>query len=208
MYTVIGKYIHDDRCGNVGPFPAFRQLDCSNEVSEESWTFYLDYKNNCIKDSSPIPVPKPTPTSPISPVPVPKPSSKYVSPNTKPGVPDMYPYPTTDEPGDKSLPTPKKYIPPEEKGKKHHFRNFILICLVGGGGYWLYKRRQEFDYSRFRMMRARNYAPTSTYYNEGNNSQEMYSSLTLEESIAGSFQPPTLPPHPSAYGQNSGYSGP
>ncbi len=212
---LLGTYVHDERCGNVGPFPGFRQLDCSKEISQESWSFYETYRTNCMKDAPPIAPtnPKPTPPKPVPLVPVPKPSPKqYVPPENKggkPGIPAVYPNPTNPSPTDSNnnnnnMPTPaKKYVPPEEKiNARHHFRNFIFVCIFGGAGYWIYKKRTEFDYGQFRMTRTRNYPPG---FFHDNNSPEMYESLRMQES--GTFQPPTLAPHPSAYGGHSGFVG-
>ena len=169
---------------------------------------YTQYKKNCFKDVAPAPkpqpqpvappVPKPTPPAPKPAPPVPKPTpKKYVpsTPNNKPGIPDVFPNPTDVIPNN-NMPTPKKYVSPDAK-RRHPFRNFVLICIVGCAGYWVYKRRTEFDYSQFRIARARNYSP----YAQGNDGSEMYDSLSMTDtSGVSSFQPPSLPPPPSAYG--------
>lgn len=79
----------------------------------------------------------------------------------------------------------KPYQPAEKKKKKHRFLNFLLLLVVVGGVAYVYqKRRSEFQFIRYR--RARNYGGDS----------EMYSGLSMESST--SFEPPTLPPTPSA----------
>merc|ERR1712048_83082 len=35
-------------CGGAGPFPAFRRLDCGDELEAETWQFYKDYKKSCL----------------------------------------------------------------------------------------------------------------------------------------------------------------
>jgi hypothetical protein len=110
------------------------------------------------------------------------------SDNNKPGT-NPKPYvPSGDD--------PKPYTPSDSKSstnndkkkkkKSHFFRNFILVCLVGGGGYYYYKRRSNaFNFVRYR--RTRNFDFES-------GESEMYSSLNE----SSSFQPPTLPPTPTA----------
>ena len=194
---------------------------------------YVDFKKGCTgvapeprpkPDSNPEPVvpitvptpPVPTPTPP-APTPkkyVPAPSpKKYVPPEDNKGS-------SSNTPGNDSKPdydpddsssSNKKYVPPESRGsgggvKKHHFRNFILICLVGAGAYWIYKRRTEFDYSRFRMSRSRNFTPSYFGGSSGYDSSGMYDNLSMTDFGDGrgsqstsSFQPVSLPSAPSAY---------
>lgn len=156
-----------DTCGNVGPFPSFRKLDCEKEIMEPAWNFYLDYEKKCLSNA-PKPAPKPAPRPAPADVPVPVPS-------------DSSPSDTDD------------YVPPEKgKKKSHGFRNFVLFCLVGGGCYYAYtKKYGEFDYSRFRRTR-------NAYADQDNSF--MYESLTRD----GGFEPASLPPRPSTYGEHFG----
>lgn len=194
-----------DRCGNVGPFPSFRRLDCGEEIGEEAWDFYLDYERNCMRDSPPSPGKPSTPITkaPSKPIPVATSSptttrkAKPYSPPSSSGgsvpAPAPKPVPSNSNPDNK-----KKYVPPEKRGKSgsgesggHKFRNFVLICILAGGLYWFFKNRYglfSFDYNQFR--RARNYGY--------DNNTDMYDSLTLQNNQA-TFEPPTLPPPPSAY---------
>jgi hypothetical protein len=94
----------------------------------------------------------------------------------------------------------KRYVPPEDagktpsspkkekkKGKKHHFfRNVFFLGIIGGVGYWYYKKRSEaFSFVRYRRG-PRNFGGDS----------EMYTGLAMDGS--SSFEPPSLPPPPSA----------
>jgi len=194
-----------DRCGNVGPFPSFRRLDCEAEgVSTEAWDFYLKYENNCLKDA---PGPSPTPPSKTTP----SPTKSKSSPNTPPYTPissddDDNTSPASPSSSSSSSSGKKKYVPPEERGKKGSFKkffNFIFYCLIAGGAYYIYKTRfsgGQFNYASFR--RARN------YYADDSANSGMYDSLNLQTSMgeAPSFMPPTLPPPPSAYEPQNQYS--
>jgi len=194
-------YIHDEKCGNVGSFPGLRELDCSNQITEEAWDFYLDYRHKCMGDAKPS---VPSDAKPSPPKPTPNSPPVY---DADDGADDddaddfSESGSTTYIPGDSSNnfsnnSNPKKYVPPEEEGKRHHLRNFIMVCVVGGVGYFVYKKRTSFDYSSFRMSRARNFTPYG-------DDSSMYDSLPMMEQHSGgmsSFQPPTLPPHPNAYG--------
>ena len=106
-------------------------------------------------------------------------------------VPTSRPVPA---PSDSSKADTDDFVPSDKTGKKkgHGFRNFVLFCVVAGGCYYIYtKRYGDFDYSSFR--RARN------AYAESDNSF-MYESLTRDNG----FEPASLPPRPSAYGENFG----
>lgn len=176
-----------DTCGGAGPFPAFRKLDCNREIPKSAWDFYNLYARSCTKDASPDspPAPAPVPPKPAPPKPAPpqpKPGPAPAPDNPSPATPKPYnggggkPYVPSDD---------KPYQPQEKKKKKHRFLNFLfLLVVVGGVAYVYQKRRSEFQFVRYR--RARNYG--------GDN--EMYSGLSMESST--SFEPPTLPPTPSA----------
>jgi hypothetical protein len=91
---------------------------------------------------------------------------------------------------------PKPYVPSDSKSstdtkkkKKSHFlRNLLLLCLIGGGGYYYYKRRADaFNFGRYR--RTRNFD-----FEGGESGGGMYSNLNNSTS----FEPPTLPPTPTA----------
>ena len=81
-----GTFVHDG-CGGAGPFPAFRRLDCEEEIPKPSWDFYNEYSRACLKNqptpssnggNSPKPSPTRAPTTPqptraTTPRPTPKP---------------------------------------------------------------------------------------------------------------------------------------
>ena len=151
--------------------------------------------------SNPAPYPTAPPPSPTKKAYVPS------SSNTRPGIPAVNP---AREPLPDLVPNNsphKKYVPPEERGRRP-FRRFLQICILGTLGYLLYTKMHLIDFSRFRtsMTRVRNfYPPQYNNYNYGNDSgggdSGMYESLTLTDmGGSSSFQPPTLPPGPSAYG--------
>lgn len=181
--TYLGDYIHDT-CGNVGPFPSFRRLDCDKEISQPAWDFYLDFQSNCLSGNS-EPIPNPSPVAP------PRPANPYTP--SAPEKPSAKPAPQPS-PWDIKPEKRKKYVPPEKRGKTHTFRNFVLFSLFAYGGYWLYKNKFRGSfldgyYTQFRERRARN------HYGDDN----MYDSLVLENVGSSSFVPPSLPPPPSAY---------
>jgi hypothetical protein len=184
-------FVHDNSCGGAGPFPAFRRLDCGDELESTVWNFYLDFAKGCLGDAPPTPVsPTPSPVTPRTAVPV--------APAPTPVNPSPYD-PSPAQPSDNKKP----YVPPEERDKKnskdakpddtsskkksHWFRNLFILCLLCGGGYYYYKRRSEFSFVRYR--RARNF---------GGDEDGVYSGLTMESST--SFEPPSLPPTPAAMG--------
>jgi hypothetical protein len=184
-------------CGGAGPFPAFRQLDCYKEISSVSWDFHNDFVKACMKDGD---APTPTPPTPAAPTPVaPTPVAPTPTAPIAPPIPTP-PYSPPTTPSDGSKP----YVPPEDKDKKekkeytgdddgkksHWFRNLVLVSLIGGGAYYVYKRRSEgFSFNSYRSM--------PRYFGE----EDMYSGLAMESST--NFEPPSLPPPPSAMGGSS-----
>eukprot|EP00978_Attheya_sp_CCMP212_P001626 scaffold3326_cov52-Attheya_sp.AAC.2 len=173
------NYIHDS-CGGVGPFPAFRKLDCEKEIEKEAWDFYLDYDKSCLggDDSGGHYVPTPKPPAPTPPQPSPDVAPSSPSTDKKTSGDSKKPYVPPDDSDHHSSSKPKS------KGKnKHHFLKFLFVVAVGGAAYWYHKRRSDsFEYVRYRRTRG---------------ADDMYSSLSMEAS-ASSFEPPTLPPPPSA----------
>ena len=131
------EYVKND-CGNAGPFPAFRRLDCQDEIPEEAWDFYKKFSKKCLKGSDGIPPSDPPSLKP--PVPVPSPTPDTPKPAPKP-APVPVPVPTPS--GDK--PTPKPYIPSDDndskpyvpssdtdddkKSKSHWFRNLVIFSV-------------------------------------------------------------------------------
>lgn len=221
----------EKNCGGAGPFPAFRRLDCGTELSTAAWDFYSDYADGCLEKK-----PRPTPATPAKsptksptrrPTPAPAPAPDDPSPSKK-----KTPYVPTDNKGK------GKYVPPEDKGKdkddgkddkksssdykpsdskqkkkSHWFRNLFLLCLLGGGGYYVHKRRSD-GFSFVRYRRGGGYGGLGAggfggVFGGGGADDGMYSGLAMESSYSGvgmesstSFAPPTLPPMPSAIDDN------
>ena len=108
----------------------------------------------------------------------------------------------------------QKYNSAGKKKSSHWFRNFVMLCLIGGGGYYYYKRQSE-GFSFVRHRRFRNFGGGFGGFGGGGASNPlddgMYSGLAMESSYTGSgmessvsFEPPTLPPMPSAIDDNYG----
>jgi len=211
-------FLIEDKCGGDTHYPAFRKYDCAGEIPGVEWDFYVSFDRNCLDGKAsgggggtvpnpPAPTPPvPAPTKPedIKPQPTPAPA-----PTPKPPAPDS-PKRYIPPPDDEDTSTPAaSYATPEESPKKkfHAFRWFLVFC-VGGGAYFYYKRRSEFDFVRYRGAQnwgagARNWGVGSGMAGTGGfGENEMYSGLNTDMT-ASSFEPPTLPPRPSAYGENS-----
>mmetsp|Transcript_4824 Transcript_4824/g.8362 ORF Transcript_4824/g.8362 Transcript_4824/m.8362 type:complete len:897 (-) Transcript_4824:231-2921(-) len=202
-------------CDGAGPFPAFRKLDCAGEISKDAWEFYKLYSRECLGEDVPTPSggpPAPTPTA----QPEPKPEDSGPGPAPAPHEDAPQPTPIAPTPS-----TPKKYVPPpddEDKAtpasnyvpsdtpapkpkKKHHFFAWFVVFCLAGGAYWYRKRRSDFDFVRYRP--TRNWGMNSGMgmgmgTGGGGDGSGMYSGINVDMS-ASSFEPPTLPPTPSAY---------
>lgn len=171
-------------CDGIGPFPAFRRLDCYKEIKSAAWDFHNNYISACSGG----------PTSPLAPVPrpvapYPVPSAPYPAP-TAPVPSGSKPYVPSDEKEEDA--GKKKYIPSSDSGeKKHHFRTFAIFCIVCGGAYYYYRRRQDgFRFNSYGMMQ-RNFG----------GDDGIYHGLAMDAST--SFEPAHLPPPPSAMGGSS-----
>ena len=190
-------------CGGAGAFPAFRRLDCDGEIDSDAWDFYRKYEKNCLQGDNGTP-PDDSPVSKPTEAPV-KAPTKPSSPTKAPAnSPTLLPYIPSDDNA-----KPKPYIPSdsrgsskkEKKSKSHWFRNLVLLGLLGGGGYYLYKRRfDSFNFMQYR--RVRNFGNFG-YDMDGDDSGGMYSNLNSSTS----FEPPSLPPTPQMMGGNSGGGG-
>ncbi len=220
-------FVKDD-CGNAGPFPAFRRLDCEDEISVEAWEFYKDFAKKCLKGSDGVaPTLPPLPRPPTSkPKPVASPSKPpTVKPTPKPYIPsDDNPTPKPYTPSDDSptpkpytpsddKPTPKPYIPSDanlpsnddddKKTKKSHWiRNTFIFAALVGGGYYIWKKRFDgFNFMQYRRRFGRGgYGMVNT---SGFGENEMYGNLNSSTT----FEPPSLPPaphmmNPNPYPQN------
>lgn len=188
-----------NRCGNVGPLPSFRHLNCAQEITQEAWNFYLDIEENCLKKDAPV-----NPSAPASSDP--QNNSKLPLEDTMKD--DDLP-PPEDAPGGGFMPyyqnnneQKKKYIPPEKRRKAsstgHKVRNIVFFFILAGGAYWYFRTRYgDFDYRSFRrsVTSRSNY---HYYYGGSEDGSAMYDSLTMQNAQA-TFVPPTLPPPPSAY---------
>merc|ERR1711865_1150907 len=114
-------YVKND-CGNAGPFPAFRRLDCEEEVSKEAWGFYKHFAKKCLKGSDGMaPDVTPAPASPTKP----------------PYMPPVFDTPTPVPGPPQEKPTPKPYIP--NGGKPYNPSDDTgsdskASSLVGSGG--------------------------------------------------------------------------
>lgn len=184
-------------CGGAGPLPSFRRLDCGKELPETSWDFYNQYSKFCIAADS-----KGNATSPVSP-----PAAAPLTPKvaTKPPTPYQPVKPSNIKPppdkkpsynGDRSNNRPT-YKSPDEKKKSHWFIYFVLIGLVCGVGYYIYKKQSDgFNLVRYRRMT--NFRSGGSYMDD-----DMFSGLTLESST--NFEPPSLPPTPMSMPNNGGY---
>lgn len=205
-----------NNCGDAGQFPAFRKLDCAREIGKTAWDFYNLYAGACLKGDDGIP-----PTQPPSPAVVPVvPTGGKTTPTQVNPLPTSIPYiPPSDNvkpsDADNTDDQPKPYIandddstakeyPSSGKSKKdrksgssHFWRNILIMGLIGCGGYFYYKRNND----SFSFVRYRN-APR----NFGQESEMMMGgSTSLADS--GNFEPPSLPPPPSAMGMPQQHMG-
>ena len=188
-------------CGGAGPFPAFRRLDCEDEISEEAWDFYKLFSKKCLKGSDGIAPTEP----PAQKNPVPKPI-KTVKPKPAP-TSGPVPVPTPDS-GDipSPKPTPKPYIPSdydsqpyvpssevEKTSKSRWFRKFLVLSAFAGIAFYVYKKR--YDGFNFMRYRRRGFGQNFQYgmvNSSGVGESEMYGNLNSSTT----FEPPTLPPTP------------
>lgn len=194
----------ESMCGGAGPFPAFRRLDCGGEIAKPAWDFHTMYSRGCLKSPEDGNTPV-TPSVPAGTVPVPKPTpanpKSAAKPTPKP-IPHAVPY--TPSNSDAPKPYTPFYSPtesdtePETSYKKekttHHLRNFSLFLVVScvAGYVYIKKRRESFNYYRFRQMRQnRNYGQGLTSDGGGE-----YTGVSMGDSC--SFEPPSLPPTPNA----------
>jgi len=193
-------------CGGVGPFPAFRELNCGSEIPKAAWDFYVTYSRSCLEnngDNNHPPKPASSPSSSTSKFFPDAPGKKPVvpaTPNNPPPTP-VKPYPVPAPVAPKSQENYQPYVPQSQysdidapKKKKHPFFTFLFISSFLGAAVFVYKKRNEdFDFQRFRRLQ-RNYTNHTS-------PQVLYEGLN--EPHAPSFEPPTLPP-----GMNGSYQVP
>jgi hypothetical protein len=202
LATIVGDYAK--RGCNVGAFPAFRRLDCEDEVEIDAWSFYRSYESKCLKGDDGIPpnaapnaAPVAGPTKPptkASPKPVPSPvAPSPVAPSGN--QPTLKPYIPADGGGKPYKPSDEKEeTKTKTKKKSHWFRNFVLLCMLGAGGYYVYKQRFDtFNFVQYRRM-GRNFNFGDGMYGGGGAADgSMYTNLNSSTT----FEPPTLPPTPT-----------
>ena len=180
-------------------------MDCGGEIPKSSWDFYNLFARSCLTGDNGIP-PKPAPTVTAAPAPTPK-VNPVAPPVTIPTLsPGVKPVPGVTPPT-KSDPTgPKPYVPPEDggntpsspkkekKGKKHYFfRNVFSLGIIGGAGYWYYKKRSEaFSFVRYRRGPRNFGGDREMYTGLAMYGSSSYTGLAMDES--SSFEPPSLPP--------------
>jgi len=181
---MLGSYVKEADCGNVGAFPTFRRLDCEGEISDEAWSFFKYMVQGCSGDNGGDSAPQVV--APVIP---------YVPAPTKPRP---YPQPHTKAPT-------KPYVPPEDRDKKHKKNDdksdsssskksghggmilgFVFLS-AGVGGYVYYKRRAgTFSYPVYQKPPS-GYSPTP-----GNN---LFAGLSMNVNEASntSYQPVHVP---------------
>ena len=159
------------------------------------------YERGCLGSSSSSSITYPTPSTPaVSPA-----STPYTAPSSSTEKKKQYtPYNANGESDEK-----KPYSSPSDNSdsdstseslgekKTHHFFRyiFILVILAGVGFVWHKRRREDFNYQRFRQMReARNYAGGLNVGGGGDVGGD-YTGVSMSDSC--SFEPPTLPPTPN-----------
>eukprot|EP00529_Nitzschia_sp_RCC80_P002204 CAMPEP_0113481800 /NCGR_PEP_ID=MMETSP0014_2-20120614/22592_1 /TAXON_ID=2857 /ORGANISM="Nitzschia sp." /LENGTH=897 /DNA_ID=CAMNT_0000375301 /DNA_START=45 /DNA_END=2738 /DNA_ORIENTATION=+ /assembly_acc=CAM_ASM_000159 len=186
-------------------FPAFRRLDCEEELNPEAWGFYKKYSKKCLKGADGIPPSGPVPITPTTPVPAPSktPSSPTPSkPTPKPYVPsdDPKPYvPSDDDDDDSGSDSGSSDSPSDSKKKSHWLRNFMIIAALGGVGYYFYKKRSDgfnFVQYRRRVFGNRFGGGFGGYGMVSTDGGDIYSNLNSSTT----FEPPQLPPTPQMVG--------
>lgn len=173
-------------CGGVGAFPAFRRLDCGAELEKEAWDYYKLFDDKCIKTYEHLPTPAPvnTPTN----KPIASPTNPPVGkPTQRPYIPDSSPVPYIPSDSTPTSSSEQKSATGPGKKKGHFFRNFFILCLLGAGGYYVYKKR--FDTFNFVQYRRRGFGGGGYNMMYGGES-EMYGNMNSSTT----FEPPTLPP--------------
>jgi len=181
------KYIKSG-CGEIGPFPAFRRLDCKDEVTADEWEFHNTIHDQCSDAPTPTaPVPVPTAPTPTAPAPTPYRPDSQPSP-VEPYRPDIAPAdPPAPYQPDSSKPAGN------ETGKSRHiFRKSVLATLFIGLAYLVVKFRHRLP--PLPNLNFRNYRRMQRNFG----SEDMYHGLALDESTT--FQPASLPPPPDAMG--------
>ena len=131
------------------------------------------------------------------------PTSKPAPPTTKAPAkaPTLVPYIPSDDDV-----TPKPYIPSDSKkstqpkSKSHWFRNLVLLGLLGGGCYYVYKRRFLDSFNFMQYRRVRNFGNFGYDNGGGDDSAGMYTNLNASTT----FEPPSLPPTPQMMGGDDG----
>lgn len=188
-------------CGESGAFPSLRKMDCGvgKEVAKSVWDFYKIFNRDCwdeiIRDNpgagGDSDVAPSFPTTPVAPKPSPPVPSPRVQPTPKqpysPWQPSAHEekkkyYSPADQDPESEPDTEKAYT----ETKSHHYILYpvVILGLLAGGYVWYKKRKENFNYMRFRQMRAaRNFGGDGDYHG-----------VSMADST--SFEPATLPPRP------------
>lgn len=203
-----------------------------DSLAKDVWEFYQRFSDRCLNgDAGPAP-PSPTPPTPAAPVPSsPSESSNkkpyvppekrgdkkpYVPPESKPSPsPTM---PTSDTSSNSTNTSPSEASKASKK-KSHWLRNLFWLAVLGGGGYWYYKTWGTslegiaiflgLVVRCFRSVVARirggrlSFTDGGGYGYDSTGSDTIYSGLAMESSTT--FEPASLPPPPSAMGQDTNY---
>jgi hypothetical protein len=138
---------------------------------------------------------------PVFDTPTPVPGPPQEKPTPKPYIPNGgKPYNPSDDTGSDS-----KASSTTKKSKSHWFRNMILMCLLGGAGYYIYKKRfNDFNFVQYRRRMFNGGASSLVGGGGGNFGYGRVNSTGMGESemyvsnlnSSTSFEPPTLPPTP------------
>ena len=133
--------------------------------------------------------PQPTANSPTT-------SKPYSPSDGDGGGPKPY-IPSDDDATSKSKTYPAGGGTGEKTGSSHFWRNIFIIGILGYGAYFYYKRNNDsFAFVRYRSA-PRNFGSESELMMGGGGP-------TMSLADSGNFEPPSLPPPPSAMG-HSGY---
>lgn len=182
-------------CGGSGAFPSLRKMDCGvgKEVSKSVWDFYKVFNRECwdeiVNDTPggapPDVAPPPSYPTPIKPKPgaVPNPKPTPYSPWKPSQSEEKKKYYSSSDPEEDEADTEKSY----KESKPHHYILYPVVILgfLITGYVWQKKRKENFNYMRFRQMRAaRNFGGDGDYHG-----------VSMADST--SFEPATLPPRPA-----------
>ena len=163
-------------------------MDCGAELDEDAWSYYGLFADRCVKGASPVTTPTLKPAKSPTIAPVGRPTTKPYVPDTSPVpyIPPSEPYTPPSSPDSNYTPTDSKASGKKKGG--HFFRNFFIFCLLGAGGYYVYKKRFDtFDFVQYR--RSSRFGGGGYNMMFGGESQ-LYDNMNSSTT----FEPPSLPP--------------